>query len=160
MLSNAERYRIPVINIVGSQDANWYPITEDGTQGFMATSKVKIEGLNTWLKIDGYDMREVSFENSLQLVDRSLNTVESKLGIKVDAARIIRTDTRYYVGDLLNDQKQNLIRIVLAENVPHMTSANHAAMAWDFMKQFSRDRASGQLTYVPNSKSDPDPTTF
>jgi hypothetical protein len=55
----------------------------------------------------------------------------------------------WLVGDFLGAQDTTVARFIGGRGLPHAETKAHAPFIWDFLRHFSRDRATGASVYAP-----------
>jgi hypothetical protein len=97
----------------------------------------------------------VTEETVANVVAHSGYGVERMTGLQydLDNMKIIPLDgTYYYIGGYNNEDGVCTFRAVAVEGAPHWLVKSEAAVVWEFLSQFARDRATGKLLYTKQDK--------
>lgn len=142
----AERI-LPYHKTLGPASARVYPNITPTDMGLDASFAEQQfwRGLNRCKPID----KEV-----MARIDRcSGDPVERKLGIPVDRSRVFSLGSvRHFAGDLLDEEKNPIMRVVGVEGAPHYPSAYAGMLALDHLSQFSRNPQTGALEFRPKQE--------
>ena len=112
MYSNANP--VPMYLQIGTCDNNQWPFKED-----------VLNGVNSWLKLDGCKEAIASDDNIL--------------GFEADEVYEEQIDgTTYTFGDFNDEAGNNMVKFAAVEGLPHWVSPSYSAIAWEFMKSYSR----------------------
>ena len=112
MYSNANP--VPMYLQIGTCDNNQWPFKED-----------VLNGVNSWLKLDGCKEAIASDDNIL--------------GFEADEVYEEQIDgTTYTFGDFNDEAGNNMVKFAAVEGLPHWVSPSYSAIAWEFMKRYSR----------------------
>jgi pimeloyl-ACP methyl ester carboxylesterase len=101
---------------------------------------------NKWLEIN-----KVTVTLTPEQIDQALaskNRVEQETGIIFQKVYTEAYDTGYHFGEFSNPQGQPVVKIVAVEDLPHWPSGDFAAVAWDFLKHWSRNVTTKELVYT------------
>lgn len=102
------------------------------------------EELKFWRMIN--HCRPVGIEYMRNIQQLSDDPSEKVLGIEFDRTHVEqRLGVNHYFGDIFDDQGTLMIRYVAVEGGPHAVPPFAAEIAWDFLKDFSRDTETGAL---------------
>ncbi|MCD8104940.1 MAG: hypothetical protein LUF35_08065 [Lachnospiraceae bacterium] len=75
----------------------------------------------------------------------SPNKAVRELGIPADYAQTLLLDGfEHYIGDFKNRDGKYHLRIVGAQNMPHMATPAELDLAWSFLRRFARDLVTGE----------------
>jgi hypothetical protein len=69
-----------------------------------------------------------------------------------DRSTVRLQDTHAQLGSWANKANVPLMRFANVEGLNHALYQGYASLAWDYMKQFTRDPATKRLSYKPNRK--------
>lgn len=73
------------------------------------------------------------------------NPVRAGIGFPVDRAfEEYHSYSPVYIGDVLNDDGKNYLRLAILQNSTHIVSAQMPEISWEFMKRFARDLETGE----------------
>jgi len=109
--------KLPMYLEIGSSDFNQLPLSAN-----------LIAGLNKWVKMNNADAAP------------ALAASDNAIGITADSVYTRTIDETLYTFADFKDKKGNtMVRIVGVDGLPHWVSYSYSELAWDFMKQFSRD---------------------
>ena len=101
---------------------------------------------------------EVSLENMRHIQETSEDVCEKVLGIELDRTHVEqREGVSHYFGDILDDNGTVMLRYVAVEGGPHAVPPHAGTIAWDFLKDFSRDPATGALLRSGKAAGEGDP---
>lgn len=137
------QYDIPLINIDGQWE-NAFSCRElkAGDQRFLS-EKDRADRYNDRLKASR--CRERSADEILSAAD-SKNKAIRMLGVPTDFSETVYIDgDECYVGDLINQDGKNHLRLVTVENLPHATSSHMPWLTWNFLRRFARDQITGEI---------------
>lgn len=130
---------MPMIFITGTADM--YHSLPIGYTG-MST----IDGWNNLLKLTGYEAYTLTDEESKQLVEKSLNLMESYTGVKLPEPEVRSyVNNRAFISRFVNEEKVNTLSVVVVENKIHMPVGYDVEIAWEFLQQFARNTETGEL---------------
>ena len=136
-------YQLPVICVAGTMDGgDRYPLTEPE----------HLANVNIWMqhvaKVAGYV--PLSLESSRALAEGSGDPAKRAFGFDFDRTFSEElADLEWVFGDFAGESGATVARFVSAVGLPHAVTPYHAPIIWDFIKHFSRDRASGASVYSP-----------
>jgi len=135
---NAAKYEMPVLFFGGTCDN--MPLSADA---------------GNWIKISGAIAPEVTEKTVADITANSGYGVERMTGLqfKLDQMKIKPLDdTYYYIGSYYNKDGVCTFRTVAVEGAPHWLVKSEAAVVWDFLSQFARNKTTGQLMYTSQLK--------
>lgn len=136
--ANAAKYKLPVLFFGGTCDN--MPLSAN---------------TGNWIEITGAIAPEVTEETVADIVAHSGYGVERMTGLqfKLNEMQIIPLDdTYYYIGSYYNEDGVCTFRAVAVEGAPHWLVKSEAAVVWEFLSQFARDRETGKLLYTKQTK--------
>ena len=108
------------------------------------------EEVRFWREIN--HCKHVGLERMRRIQELSDDPCEQKLGIELDQTHIEQRDgVNHYFGDILDDNGTVMIRYVAVEGGPHAVPPYAGEIAWDFLKDFSRDIHTGALLRSGNA---------
>jgi hypothetical protein len=106
--------------------------------------------VENWIKISGALAPEVTAQTIEKMTSQSGYGVERMTGLQfnLDQMKIVPMDgTYYYMGSYYNEDNVCTFRVVAVDGTPHWLVKSEAAVVWDFLSQFSRNRTTGKLMY-------------
>lgn len=102
------------------------------------------EELRFWRMVN--HCRPVGIEYMRNIQQLSKDPCEQVLGIEFDETHVEqREGVNHYFGDIYDDQHTLMLRYVAVEGGPHAVPPHAGYIAWDFLKNFSRDINTGAL---------------
>lgn len=136
-------YRMPLLCMGG---------TLDGGDKYPFDNEHAYENFNIWMehivKVPGY--RPITLEASHKLVAEAPEKAKHFFGFDFDKTYTIRMEgIDYHVGEFLDESGICIARFLTGEGLPHAQTRVHAPTIWDFLKHFSRNRATGASVYTP-----------
>lgn len=134
--ANAAKYKLPVLFFGGTCDN--MPLSMHA---------------GNWIGISGAKAPEVTEESVGNIIARSGYGVERMTGLQfnLDEMDIVPLDdTWYYIGSYYNEDGVCTFRTVAVEGAPHWLVKSEAAVVWEFLSQFARERDNGRLLYTDN----------
>ena len=102
------------------------------------------EELKFWRKIN--HCRPVGIEYMRNIQQNSQDPCEKVLGIEFDETHVEqREDVDHYFGDIRDDNGTVMLRYVGVKGGPHAVPPHAGDIAWEFLRDFSRDTETGAL---------------
>jgi poly(3-hydroxybutyrate) depolymerase len=132
--ANAAKFKMPVLFFGGTCDN--MPLSANAAN---------------WIGISGAIAPRVTEETVANVIAHSGYGVERMTGLQfdLDKMKILPLDgTYYYVGSYYNEDGVCTFRTVAVEGAPHWLVKSEAAVVWEFLSQFARDKANGKLLYT------------
>lgn len=102
------------------------------------------EELKFWRRIN--HCKPVGLEYMRNIQTLSDDPSEQVLGIQFDRTHVEqREGVNHYFGDILDDQQTVMLRYVAVEGGPHAVPPHAGDIAWEFLRNFSRNTRTGEL---------------
>ena len=102
------------------------------------------EELKFWRMIN--HCRSVGIEYMRNIQENSSDPCEQVLGIQFDDTHVEqREGVDHYFGDIYDDNGTVMLRYVAVKGGPHAVPPHAGDIAWEFLKDFSRDTETGAL---------------
>lgn len=112
-------------------------------EGYAASAEGKVSMWNRRLRAER--CKEQPFE-AVMAAAGSAKKAERELGFPADDAETVYLDgLEHYIGDIRNVDGKFHFRVVAIENLSHMVSPSMNLMAWNYMRRFARDQATGEV---------------
>lgn len=90
-----------------------------------------------------------SLAKSRMIIDISNDPVERAAGLRFPVTYTFEEEEReWYAGEFPDENGHPILKVILAEGLPHVITDAHAPLAWEFLKHWSRDPETGELTYT------------
>lgn len=110
------------------------------------------ENFNIWAekicKVSGY--QPMTLAQAKELVKETADPVVRALGLVPQKTWAQYFEGRdWFFGEYFDANGNAIIRFVLGDNVPHVTTGCHAALVWDYLKHWSRDLQTKECIYTP-----------
>lgn len=159
MVERASKIKMPVCVCMGENEIlGLLPATQDepcfvppGTDPekkgdrIDLSGKNKIASINNWRQING--CARIPEETVRETAGLSADIVTEKLGFPFERTSVLLRENRsHYVGDCISPSGENLARFIGMGKSPHWPSGALAEMTWEFIRRFSRNPRTGQLT--------------
>lgn len=91
----------------------------------------------------------VSLAKSKMIIDISDDPVERAAGMRFPFTYTFEEEERiWYAGEFRDEKGHPILKVMLAEGLPHVITDAHAPLAWEFLKHWSRNPVTGKLTYI------------
>lgn len=140
--SEAGKYKLPAISIIGSHDRKRWPL------GKSAERETLLSDLNFWARIN--DAEEFS-EEALDNIPEDAPEAAKLIGLPLEQedAHIKWSDgLQYAIGDVRSRDGVVRIRLVDEENVPHWPTPELSRLVCDFFAHFARDPQTKESIYI------------
>ncbi len=154
--ASTKGYRIPGIFMGGTADKGNFPAPwiNDyfGNELPVGTLENTTENFNIWrekmAQVKNYE--PLDLEKARETLKTSDDYILKEFGMTFDQTFTFRAQgTNWLGGDFYGIDNAPVMRYVRAEGVPHMVWESEANIAWDYLKHFRRDQATGESIYDP-----------
>jgi hypothetical protein len=137
------RYQVPMVCVGGTMDfGDCYPFPDEECY----------ENFNIWAgKIARvHDYKNMSLSQAKTLIGSTTDASKKVVGLNFDHTWIETWEGRsWYFGDFYDVNQQPVIRFILGDGIPHITSGIHATLVYDWLRKWSRDPVHKNLLYKP-----------
>lgn len=109
------------------------------------------ENFNIWAKdiCKVADYSPMTLSESLQIIEKSSDPSERAAGMRLpETGSFELEDRQWFTGQFKDDLDRPVLQIILAVGMPHVITDAHAPLSWEFLKHWSRDPETGELTYT------------
>jgi pimeloyl-ACP methyl ester carboxylesterase len=137
---------MPLIHVAGSLDGQ-LDILGCSPMLSTDTSSPAIAVFNKWLEVNKINITLTSDMVSYALL--SPNFVESETGAIFQKVYTEVYDTSYHFGEYSNAKGEPVMKIVVIEELLHLTNKYFAPVVWDFLKHWSRNVDTKEFVYTP-----------
>lgn len=134
-------YQVPILCVGGTMDfGDQYPFPDkECYENFTIWAK-QISRVNNYIPI--------SFEESRTLINTTSDSTKKAIGLDFTHTWTEQLEERdWYFGEFYDDKKRPVIRFIVGDGIPHITSGIHASLVYNWLKQWSRDQESGEIIY-------------
>lgn len=95
------------------------------------------------------DFTPMTLEKSKVIISSSPDQVEREAGMCFPKTSTFEMEDRiWYVGEYPDEDGHAILKVILAEGLPHVITDATAPLAWEYLKHWSRDPETGELTYT------------
>jgi len=109
------------------------------------------ENFNIWAEkiCKVADYTPMTLEESKKIIETSADRSERAAGLRFPTTSTFELEDRqWYVGEYPDAVGRTILKVILAEGLPHVITDAHAPLAWEFVRHWSRDPETGTLTYT------------
>lgn len=141
--SEAGKYKLPVITVIGSHDRARWPLGKSSERGTL------LSALNFWARIN--DAPETP-DSALDQVPENAPEAAKLIGLPLgeEDARMKHVDgLDYAIADIRSRDGVSRIRLVDEENVPHWPTPELSRLVCEFFSHFTRDPETKESIYTP-----------
>ncbi|MDR1185871.1 MAG: aldo/keto reductase [Bifidobacteriaceae bacterium] len=137
--------RLPLICVAG---------TMDGGDVYPLVAQEHLDNFSIWMThiAKARDFEPLTLERSRAIAGTSPDAAERAFGFEFHRTfSFTREEMQWVGGDFFGDEGTVVARFVAGIGLPHAVTATHSLLIWDYLKHFSRDRATGESLYSPVS---------
>ena len=134
--------RMPVLFLGGTADyGDRWPFPDEEC----------FENFNIWgqkiCKVPGFT--PINLAKSKMIIETTDDPVEKAAGMRFPATYSFEKEERiWYVGQCPDENGHPILKVILAVGLPHVITDAHAPLAWEFLRHWSRNPRTGELTYT------------
>ena len=133
-----ETFDMPLINICGSGENDYVNLAADS-----AAYENMLDAFQRRLKSARCPMKT---KEEIRTARESSDYAERKLGVPVDRSEVIFMYGREcYCGVIRNVEGKEYLKMVVVDNLPHITIPQTTEFSWGFLRRFARDPGTGLL---------------